>query len=86
MIDELSLGYTKELQQDAAATGTPRMKLSVCKCQAHMGAPTPSSPPLRGGSNGGSLTRYRGNLFTTVGRGRRAVQLDHRIKTRFYDP
>jgi hypothetical protein len=38
MIDELSLGYTKELQQDAAATGTPEMKLSVCKCQAHMGA------------------------------------------------
>ena len=53
------------------------MKFSVSKCQAHMGAPTPSS-------TGGSLTRYRGNLFMTLGRGQGGVQLGHRIKTQFY--
>ena len=38
----LSLGNTEELHRDAAATVTPVLKLSVSKCQAHMGAPTPS--------------------------------------------
>ncbi|BAS09350.1 hypothetical protein AHiyo4_27720 [Arthrobacter sp. Hiyo4] len=36
------------------------MKFSVSKCQAHMGAPTPSTI-------GGSLTRYLGNLYRTLG-------------------
>ena len=40
--NELEFGNTEELHRDAAATVTPVLKLSVSKCQAHMGAPTPS--------------------------------------------
>jgi hypothetical protein len=64
---ELSWGTRRKLQQDAAATVTPDTKLSVSKCQAHMGAPTPSWAALGLAFGGGSLTRYLGNLNRTLG-------------------
>ena len=56
----------------------------MSKCQAHMGAPTPSlAAGKRRIRSGGSLTRYLGNLYRTLEAGRGRLQVGAELRRCF---